>query len=360
MSSLIGGSMKRIHLLVLLSLLALPLAAAPASGSGAGSIVVGQLYASGGNSGAAYANDYVELFNRGTGAVAIDGWTLQYASAASATWQQTALTGSIPAGGRYLVQLASGGTNGAALPASDATGTSNLAATGGKVAVVHDATALSCGATAGSCAGSTSIEDLVGYGTAADFEGSDAAPAPSATMAIFRSGGGCTDTDDSAADFATAAPNPRNSSAATAPCSGSGGGGGGIPGAADVSVDVQPEISIALDHATLSFPAAVPGTTPAPLPEHVTVTSNDPSGYTLSVHRTAFAPHDLPLGIGVGSGSIAAVPIAPAPDLLLATTSTASAAAGDVWNTSVGFVSPLPIVPAGHYTATLTFTAIGR
>jgi hypothetical protein len=171
MSSLIGGSMKRIHLLVLLSLLALPLAAAPASGSGAGSIVVGELYASGGNSGAAYANDYVELFNRGTGTVAIDGWTLQYASAAGTTWQQTALTGSIPAGGSYLVQLASGGVTGAALPAADATGTSNLAATGGKVAIVDDATALSCGDAAGSCAGSASIEDLVGYGAAADYEG---------------------------------------------------------------------------------------------------------------------------------------------------------------------------------------------
>jgi uncharacterized protein len=358
MSSLIGGSMKRIHLLALLSLLALPLAAAPASGSGAGSIVVGQLYASGGNSGAVYANDYVELFNRGASAVAIDGWTLQYASAASATWQQTALTGSIPAGGRYLVQLASGGTVGAALPAADATGTSNLAATGGKIAVVDDATALACGATAGSCAGTASIEDLVGYGTAADYEGAGAAPAPSATMAIFRAGGGCTDSEDNAADFATAAPTPRNSSAAAAACSGS--GGGGSPGDAGVSVDVQPEIAIALDHATLSFPAAVPGTTPAPLSEHVTVTSNDPSGYTLGVHRTTFAPHDLPLGIGVGSGSLAAVPIAPAPDLLLATTSTASAASGDVWNTSVGFVAPLPAVPAGHYTATLTFTAIGR
>jgi hypothetical protein len=90
------------------------------------------------------------------------------------------------------------------------------------------------------------------------------------------------------------------------------------------------------------------------------VTSNDPSGYTLSVHRTTFAPHDLPLGIDVGSGSLAAVPITPAPDLLLATTSSASAASGDIWNTSVGFVSPLPVVPAGHYTATLTYTVIGR
>ena len=359
MSSLIGGSMKRIHLLVLLSLLALPLAAAPASGSGAGSIVVGELYASGGNSGAAYANDYVELFNRGAASVAIDGWTLQYASAASATWQQTVLSGSIPAGGRYLVQLASGGANGAATPTADATGTSNLAATGGKVAIVNAATALTCGASAGSCSSSGSIEDLVGYGSAADYEGTDAAPAPSATMAISRAGGGCTDTDDNAADFATAAPNPLNSSAAAAACSGSG-GGGGSPGDAGVNVDIQPELSIALDHATLSFPTAVPGTTPAPLPEHVTVTSNDPSGYTLSVHRTAFVPHDLPLGIGVGSGSLAAVPITPAPDLLLATTSTVSAGTGDVWNTSVGFVSPLPVVPAGHYTATLTFTVIGR
>jgi len=358
MSSLIGGSMKRIHLLVLLALLALPLAATPASGSGAGSIVVGELYASGGNTGAAYANDYVQLFNRGASAVAVDGWTLQYASAASATWQTTALSGSIPAGGRYLVQLASGGVNGAALPTADATGTSNLAATGGKVAIVNGATALSCGASAGSCSGSSSIEDLVGYGGAADFEGSGAASAPGATTAIARAGGGCTDTDDNTADFATGAPNPLNSSAAAAACSGTGGGGG--PGDADVTVDVQPAISIALDHATLSFPAAVPGTTPTPLPENVTVTSNDPSGYTLSVHRTAFAPHDLPLGIGVGGASLAAVPIAPAPDLLLATTSSASAASGDVWNTSVGFVSPLPAVPAGHYTATLTYTAIGR
>src|SRR6478672_7140011 len=351
--------MKRILLLALLSALALPLAAASARGSGSGSLVVAEVYAAGGNSGAAYANDYAELFNRGTSPVAIDGWTLQYASASSTSWQSTALSGTIPAGGSYLVQLASGGANGAALPAADATGTSNLAATGGKVAIVDDATALSCGATAGSCAGSVSIEDLVGYGTAADYEGTTAAPAPSATVAIFRAGGGCTDTDDNAADFATAAPNPLNSAAAAATCSGSGGGGGG-PGDADVSVDVQPALSIALDHATLSFPAAVPGTAPAPLPEHVTVTSNDPSGYTLSVHRTAFVPHDLPLGIGVGGGSLAAVPIAPAADLLLATTSSASAASGDIWNTSVGFVSPLPVVPAGHYTATLTYTVIGR
>jgi hypothetical protein len=119
-------------------------------------------------------------------------------------------------------------------------------------------------------------------------------------------------------------------------------------------------LSIALDHPTLSFPAAVPGTTPGPLPEDITVTSNDASGYTLSVHRTAFAPHDLPLGIGVGAAGLVAVPIAPAPDLSLASANGPSGSGGDTVATSVGFVSPLPVVPAGHYTATLTFTVIGK
>jgi hypothetical protein len=350
--------MKRIYLLVLLSALALPLAAASARGSGSDSLVVTEVYAGGGNSGAAFANDYVELFNRGAGAVAVSGWTLQYASAASTSWQSTALTGSIPAGGRYLVQLASGGANGGALPAPDATGTSNLAATGGKVALVNGATALSCGASPGSCSAAFGVEDLVGYGSATDFEGSAAAPAGSATNAIARADS-CTDTDDNAADFATAAPNPQNSAAAAGACSVSP-PPNGASGSAGVDVDVQPVLSLALDHPTLSFPAAVPGTTPSPLPEHVTVTSNDPSGYTLGVHRTAFSPLDLPLGIGVGGGSLAAVPIAPAADLSIAGANGPSASGGDAIATNIGFVSPLPVVPSGHYTATLTFTVIGK
>jgi hypothetical protein len=351
--------MKRILLLALLSALALPLAAASARGSGSGSLVVAEVYATGGNSGAAYANDYAELFNRGTSPVAIDGWTLQYASSSSTSWQSTALSGTIPAGGRYLVQLASGGANGSSLPAGDATGTSNLAATGGKVALVDDATALTCGASAGSCSTASNLEDLLGYGSAADYEGTDAAPAGSATKAMVRADGGCADTDDNAADFAAAAPDPQNSSAAASTCSATP-PPNGSSGSAGVDVDIQPVLSIALDHPTLSFPAAVPGATPDPLPEDVTVTSNDANGYTLSVHRTAFAPHDLPLGIGVGAGALVAVPIAPAPDLSLATTSGPSGSGGDTVATSVGFVSPLPVVAAGHYTATLTFTVIGK
>ena len=37
-----------------------------------------------------------------------------------------------------------------------------------------------------------------------------------------------------------------------------------------------------------------------------------------------------------------------------------AAGAGDVWNTRLGFASPIPSVPAGRYTTTVTFTVIGR
>ena len=44
-------------------------------------VVISQVYGAGGNASAVYTNDYVELFNRGTADVALDGCSLQYASA---------------------------------------------------------------------------------------------------------------------------------------------------------------------------------------------------------------------------------------------------------------------------------------
>jgi hypothetical protein len=350
---------NRIRLLLPLAAAAV-LAAVASSASGAASsgIVLGQVYAAGGNTGAVYANDYVELFNRGSGSVDLAGWTLQYATADGTTWQPTALAGTVPAGGHYLVQLASGGSNGGPLPAPDASGTSNLAMSGGKLAVVRAAAALTCGSSPGSCSADPNVEDFLGYGGATDYEGSAPAPAPSATTALVRAAAGCTDSGDSGADFALGTPVPENSTAPPAPCAGE--PPQGVSADASVDVDLQPLLSISLDQTGLSFPSAVPGSIPTPLPEKVTVGSNDPSGYLLTVHRNAFSPQDLPLGIGVGGGSLAPVPVAPQPDLTLASTTGPSGGNGDAWATSVGFVSALPILPAGHYTATLTFTVIGR
>jgi lamin tail-like protein len=339
--------------------LAVPVAHASTSG-----VVISQVFAGGGNSGAPFANDYVELFNGGTSPVDVGGWTVQYASAASTTWQATPLTGTITPGRYLLVQLASGGTAGAALPAPDVTGTTNLAASGGKLALVRDATALSCGAAAGSCSANALVEDIVGYGSAADYEGSAAGAALTNTTALVRAAGGCTDTDANAADFASGTPAPRNSVQAAAACSAPPPPpppASSATAVASVDVDVQPVLSIALERSTISFGHVFSGETPPPISEKVTIVSNNAAGYSLSVHRTAFAPADLPLAIAASpTASLVPIPVTPAADLLLASTTAPSAGAGDVWPTGVGFASPLPAVTPNHYTATVTFTVIGR
>ena len=72
-------------------------------------IVISQVYGGGGNAGAPYKNDFIELHNRSSASVSLAGWTVQYAATAG-SWQRssTPLSGSIPAGGYYLVQEAAG------------------------------------------------------------------------------------------------------------------------------------------------------------------------------------------------------------------------------------------------------------
>ena len=359
--------MPRALLVAVLSALLLLPSAAHASASG---VVVSQVYGGGGNSGASFRNDYVELFNAGTSAVDLSGWTVQYATAAGTSWQTTAVSGTIGAGRYYLVQLASGGTVGAALPSPDATGTSNLAATSGKIALARNATALTCGATAGSCSGNSFVEDLVGYGDAGDFEGAGTAPAPSNTLAAHRADAGCTDTDENAADFAAAAADPRSSAAPAHACAGT--PSPGNSGAVRVDLDLGSVLSVSLDRTSLSFGAAAAGATPTPLPENVTVSSNNAAGYSLSVARTAFSPRDLPLAVGatapagaslassLAGGALVGIPVQPAAALTIGTKDAPSGTSGDVWPARIGFSTPLPLVATGRYSATVTFTAIGR
>ncbi len=361
---------RSVHLTLLLTA-ALALLAVPIASGASPDLVVSQVYGGGGNSGATYSNDFVELFNRGSASVDLSDWSVQYATASGTSWQVTPLAGSLAPGHHYLVSLASGGATGAALPTADATGTSNLAASGGKVALVHDTAALSCGATAGSCSAVSVVRDLVGYGSATDFEGA-AAPALSNTTAAVRGTNGCDDTDANGTDFTTDTPAPRNTSSAATTCAGTPPPAGSATGAANVQLDLQSTLSIALDKPTLSFGNVSPGDSPAALAERVTVTSTNGAGYTLSAHRGVFSPADLPLGLSataptggtLGSslvgGARAALPVAPAADLLVGTTAAPSAVSGDAWPTSLAFTAPLPTSAAGHYSATVTFTVIAR
>jgi DNA/RNA endonuclease G (NUC1) len=171
-------------------------------------IVISQLYGGGGNAGATYQRDFVELFNRGTAAVDIGGWSLQYASASGSGWDfsKQPLGGTIAPGQYYLIALASGGAPGAALPDANISGQINMSGTTGKVALVDSFDGL-----VGNCpTANPHVMDLVGYGSSADCrEGTTTAPGTSNTTSLFRLGGGSIDTNQNGSDFVTGAPSPR-------------------------------------------------------------------------------------------------------------------------------------------------------
>lgn len=200
-------------------------AAPPATATPSAGLVLSEAYGGGGNSGATLKNDFVELRNDGSVAAGVTGMSVQYIPAgASTSWQVTPLSGTVPAGGHYLVQEAAGTGGTDPLPTPDATGTIALAGTAGTVALVRGTTALTC-RTAADCAAEPSIVDLLGWGTAVIHEGA-AAPATSSTTSVQRGPG--TDTDDNATDFAAAA--PTSTGTGTAGGGDTGGGDTATPG----------------------------------------------------------------------------------------------------------------------------------
>src|SRR5688572_4997061 len=78
-------------------------------------VVISQVYGAGGNVGATYQNDFVELFNRGTSTINLSGYSVQYTSASGTgnfSSNITPLTGSIDPGEYYLVQMGGSTANG--------------------------------------------------------------------------------------------------------------------------------------------------------------------------------------------------------------------------------------------------------
>ena len=206
-----------------------PLAANAQEGSGA-SVVISQVYGGGGNSGATYSHDYVELFNRGGAPASLADLSIQYASATGMgnfganARQLTELPDVMVQPGQYfLVQQATNNASvGDPLPSPDFIDSLpiNLAGASGKVALVEGTSTLGCNGGSIPCSAEQQarIIDLVGYGSANFFEGSGAAPLLSNSTAGFRAGDGCTDTDDNAADFTAGPPAPRNTATDLNPC----------------------------------------------------------------------------------------------------------------------------------------------
>ena len=216
-------------LAMLLGVLPLGTLTVQASASG---VVISQVYGGGGNSGATHTHDFVELFNAGTEAVSLNGWSIQYASATGTgnfganSGQLTELPNvTLEPGQYYLVQEATGNAAiGAPLPTPDLVdGTPiNMSGSAGKVALAKSASSLGCnGSIANPCSAAqlALIEDLVGFGNANFFEGA-AAPGLSNTTSALRNGNGCVDSDNNSADFTAAAPAPRNTASPVNLCGG--------------------------------------------------------------------------------------------------------------------------------------------
>ena len=176
-------------------------------------VVISQASAGGGNAGAAFTHDYVELFNPTGATVTLSGKSIQYAGPLGTTWSVHALAGSIGPGEFYLVRMG-GGTQGAGAPLDpDEVGSLNMGTVGGKVALVNGTAPL----TGSGCPSAANVIDFLGWGTANCAEVTTAPAHANATST--RRTNPCVDTNNNQADFSTAnPPTPRNSSTAPIYC----------------------------------------------------------------------------------------------------------------------------------------------
>lgn len=213
-----------------LQLLVTPVASANPAGTG---LVINEVYGGGGNAGAAFTNDFIELHNPSSQPISVNGLSLQYRAAApSSPTPGTSNVFALPnktiqPGGYFLVQAAPGtSVTDKPLPVTpdaQTTGTNlNLSGTGGQIFLVNGTTALDPGTGTISHA---SVIDFVGWGTSTtSYEGTPVAPATRNTApatanatSISRKTTGSPavvqDTDSNADDFATAAtPTPTSTS----------------------------------------------------------------------------------------------------------------------------------------------------
>ena len=234
-------------------------------------LVISQVYGGGGNASAPYLNDFIEIFNPGSSPVSLTGWSVQYQSSTGTTWAATALSGTIPAGGYFLVKEGSGGAVGTALPTADVTGTLNLSATIGKVLLASQTAAFT-----GSCASGANVVDIVAFGGVSGC--GTTTPAPSNTTAVLRGGSGCTYTGSPAADFATGAPSPRNSASPANVCS--------TP-ATPASVAVAPDSTGVVVGNTVTFTATAKDAGGNPVGTTFTWASADPTVATVTAAGVA-------------------------------------------------------------------------
>ncbi|WP_309571107.1 ExeM/NucH family extracellular endonuclease [Deinococcus sp.] len=158
---------------------------------GVGKLVISQVYGAGGNGGATQTNDFIEIFNAGSAALNLNGYSVQYASSANTSTFSgvTVLPDFTLQPGQYYLVLEAKGSGGTVTPSGDTTGTIAMAGAAGQVLIAQQTTAVLKDA--------ASVVDYYAYSGL------------SVTSSASRAGNGCTDTD-MAADFSNGDTSPRN------------------------------------------------------------------------------------------------------------------------------------------------------
>lgn len=160
-------------------------------------LMIYEVYGGGGNSGAIYKNDYVVLYNGTSLDIDLSNYSLQYASATGEFTNQDVLSGTIAAGKYFVAKLGGGGSIGVDISRVDYTGTLNLSATNGKIALVIGSTQIST-------TNLYNVVDLVGFGSANLFEGTSATAVLSNSTSAKRNS--VVDSNNNSTDFTVGTP----------------------------------------------------------------------------------------------------------------------------------------------------------
>ncbi|WP_074432068.1 MULTISPECIES: ExeM/NucH family extracellular endonuclease, partial [Corynebacterium] len=169
-----------------------PTASAATDGS---NVVINEVYGGGGNSGAKFTHDFVELYNPTDAPIDLTGWTVTQRSTSDTGNGSATLSGSIPAKGYYLIQGAKGNGGTEPLPTPDAIGKGLTFGGSGAIARIIDS--------------NSNVVDLVGWGGAKPSEGSPAGKTKNSESVQRKEVG--VDSDNNANDFIVAEPTPQNS-----------------------------------------------------------------------------------------------------------------------------------------------------
>jgi hypothetical protein len=194
-------------------------------------IRISQIYTRGGQAGATFQNDYVELFNRGQTDVDVSGWSLNISNFAGTPPNIQISSTNIKffsspnlimrPGGHLLIKFG-GGSNGQPLPTPDINlSPFPISDVGGQIILLPKDKSLPFHYCPAAPDLTGTVVDYVGYGTAICYEGT-VAPGPPPDQALLRVAGGCIDNNDNLADFPLQTPDPRTRVSGLMPC--------GVPG----------------------------------------------------------------------------------------------------------------------------------